>query len=72
MAEGVLIFEGMRVGVLPGDLKIEVGEDGSTNARLILSTAYNVLPIWCRVALDDLRLARQASDAVKAGWSAAS
>lgn len=58
MTEGVLVFEGMKVGVLPGDLTIEVDESGSVNSKLILSTAYNVLPIWLGIANDQLRRSR--------------
>ena len=68
MAEGVLVFEGMKVGVLPGDLTIDVDESGSINSRLILSTAYNVLPIWLRIANDQLLHAEQARDEIKARW----
>lgn len=68
MTEGVLIFEGMKVGVLPGDLTIEVTESGAVNSKLILSTAYNVLPIWLRIANDQLLHAKQTSEEVKARW----
>jgi hypothetical protein len=68
VTEGVLVFEGMKVGVLPGDLTIEVDESGSVNSKLILSTAYNVLPIWLRIANDQLFQAKQTSDELKARW----
>jgi hypothetical protein len=70
MATGVLIFEGMKVGVLFGDSTVRVDERGSVNANLVLSTAYNVLPIWIRAANDHLLEARKASEAVRNGWSA--
>ena len=44
MTNGIIVFEGMKVGVLPGDLKIEVDESGALKPTLILATAYNVLP----------------------------
>ena len=70
MATGVLIFEGMRVGVLPEDFTIQVDERGSpVSTKLVLSTAYNVLPIWIRAANDQLLQARKASEAVRNGWS---
>jgi hypothetical protein len=69
MADGVLVFEGMRVGVLPGDLKIEADEAGNLKSTLILSTSYNVLPLWLRIASDQLREAKIASDAVANRWS---
>ncbi|HWR76549.1 MAG TPA: hypothetical protein VN283_04990 [Thiobacillus sp.] len=68
MATGVLVFEGMKIGVLPGDMTIEVNEDGAVTSKLILSTAYNILPIWIRIANDELLQARQASTALKAQW----
>lgn len=58
----------MKVGVLPGDLTIEVTESGAVNSKLILSTAYNVLPIWLRIANDQLLHAKQTSEEVKARW----
>src|SRR6202011_489688 len=33
-----------------------------------LSSAYNVLPIWLRIASDQLRTAKQASEAVATRW----
>jgi hypothetical protein len=68
MATGILVFEGMRIGVLPGDFTVEVDEHGSLDARLVLSTAYNVLPLWVRVANDELLSARSASEAIRVGW----
>lgn len=69
MATGILIFEGMKVGVLPGDFTIQIDEHGSLDAKLVLSTAYNVLPIWICVANDQLLVARKASEAVRNQWS---
>lgn len=69
MATGVLIFEGMKVGVLPGDFTVQVDEHGSIDANLVLSTAYNVLPIWVRVANDQLLEARKTSEAIRNQWS---
>jgi hypothetical protein len=70
MATGVLLFEGMKVGVLPGDFAIQVDENGSIDAKLVLSTAYNVLPVWIRVAHDQLWEAKRASDSIRDAWSA--
>ena len=44
MATGVLIFEGMTVGILPGDFVVSTDELGAVESKLILSTAYNVIP----------------------------
>jgi hypothetical protein len=70
MTTGILVFEGMTVGILPGDLTIAVNESGSTNSNAILSTAYNVLPIWLRIGSDQLRHAKRASEAVATQWGA--
>lgn len=59
----------MKVGVLPGDLKISVGDDGSLESTLILSSAYNVLPIWLRVANDQLNQSKLANESLVDGWS---
>ena len=66
--EGILIFEGMKVGVLPGDFTVEVNSSGSIDSKLILSTAYNVLPIWLRIAKNQLLKAKQASEAISINW----
>jgi hypothetical protein len=58
----------MTVGILPGDMQISVGEDGAIASKLIVSTAYNVLPIWLRVASDQLHQAKSANDALKQSW----
>lgn len=68
MASGVLLFQGMHVGVLPGDLKFSIDESGNQNTKLILSTAYNVLPIWLRIASDSLVQARVASENIVEYW----
>jgi hypothetical protein len=70
MTNGILVFEGMTVGFLPGDLTIGVDESGSFNSKAILSTAYNVLPLWLRIANDQLLQAQLASEAVTAKWEA--
>lgn len=68
MTSGVIIFRGMKVGVLPGDLQISVDEAGVVGSKLILSTAYNVLPIWLRIADDQLKQAKVANDALTGNW----
>lgn len=68
MATGVLIFEGMKVGVLSGDFTISIDESGSGNSNIILSTAYNVLPIWLRIARDNLIQTKKASDNTAEQW----
>lgn len=68
VTNGVLVFEGMTVGFLPGDLTISVDESGSLNSKAVLSSAYNVLPIWLRIAKDQLQQAKQASEAVATRW----
>lgn len=68
MTSGVIIFRGMKVGVLPGDLQVSVDEAGVVGSRLILSTAYNVLPIWLRIADDQLKQAKVANDTLTRNW----
>lgn len=68
MTTGIIIFRGMKVGVLPGDLQIRVDESGAIDSKLILSTAYNVLPIWLRIANDELEEAKKANDTLKSTW----
>jgi hypothetical protein len=68
VSNGVLIFEGMAVGVLPGDFTIGVDEFGAVDTKLVLSTAYNVLPLWLRIANDQLLQAKCASESVAARW----
>jgi len=65
---GVLIFQGMKVGVLPDDFTVSIDESGGINSKLVLSTAYNVLPIWIRIARDNLVEAKKASEDVAKRW----
>ena len=53
---GVLVFEGMKVGVLDGDLSVSVNEHGKLDSKLILSSSYNVLPIWLLIAYENIVL----------------
>jgi hypothetical protein len=57
----------MKVGFLPGDLKIDMSGAGSSSA--ILSTAYNVVPIWLKIGHDSLKLAKSASTKIVDGWT---
>jgi hypothetical protein len=66
---GVLIFEGMKVGVLPGDFTIHVDDTGQTHSTLILSTSFNVLPLLLRIAHDNIILSHQANKNIKDGWN---
>ena len=68
MSNGVLIFKGMKVGVLPGDLTISLNEDGEKESKLILSTAYNVIPLWLRAAHDHLKQSKIASESISKNW----
>lgn len=65
---GVLIFKGMSVGILPGDCVISLDEAGQLASRLILSTAYNVIPLWLRIARDRLNEAKRASEDIASNW----
>lgn len=64
MSGGVLIFEGMKVGVRGGDLTISVDEYGTIDANVILSTSYNLLPVWLRIAYENTVLALKANERV--------
>lgn len=69
MSSGVLIFQGMTVGVLPGDFQISVDDAGGVNSKLILSTSYNVIPIWLHIANNHFISARSASETLKNQWN---
>jgi len=70
---GVLIFKGMKIGILPGDLVISPDKsDSSTpDASLSLSTSYNMMPIWLRMAKDNLRIAKNANIKISEQWNLA-
>ncbi|WP_334187079.1 hypothetical protein [Noviherbaspirillum sp.] len=59
----------MTVGVLPGDLAIAMDEQGKNTGSLTLSTAYNVVPIWLKIAHDSLKQSKLASTAISERWS---
>ncbi|QDU15001.1 hypothetical protein CA11_28140 [Gimesia maris] len=69
MANGVLIFQGMKLGFLPGDSPISLNEDGENSTKAILSTAYNVIPIWLKAAHDHLKQSKLASEKIIEDWS---
>ena len=68
MTSGILIFEDMQAGILPGDISLECKNSQSISPDIILSTAYNVLPIWIRIAHDNLGQAKQASLTISKEW----
>ncbi len=68
MANGVLIFKGMAVGILPGDFTISINENGENESKLVLSTAYNVVPIWLKIAHDSLKRSKIASENIATTW----
>lgn len=68
MSAGIIVFQGMKVGVLPGDFTISVAESGELQPHLMLSTAYNVLPIWLRIADDQFKQARAAHKCLIESW----
>ncbi len=68
MSNGVLIFEGMKVGFLAGDFQISINESGELSSKAILSTSYDVLPIWLRIAKDNLQRAKIASKNISNQW----
>jgi hypothetical protein len=61
----------MKVGILPGDFTVSLDEELSPKGNLVLSTAYNVVPIWLRIANDNLRLAKEASRSIAEEWDQA-
>ncbi|QDF98473.1 hypothetical protein CJ010_19000 [Azoarcus sp. DD4] len=65
---GVLIFKGMSIGILPGDFVISMDESGQSASKLVLSTAYNVIPLWLRIARDRLNDAKRASEDIASNW----
>lgn len=65
---GVLIFKGMSIGILPGDFVISMDESGQSASKLVLSTAYNVIPLWLRIAKDRLNDAKRASEDIASNW----
>ncbi|NMG36119.1 hypothetical protein GRF61_16855 [Azoarcus sp. TTM-91] len=65
---GVLIFKGMSIGILPGDFVISIDESGQSASKLVLSTAYNVIPLWLRIARDRLNDAKRASEDIASNW----
>ena len=62
---GVVIFKGMKIGFLPGDLLISFN-DGDSKA--VLSTSYNVIPIFIKIAKDALKQSKSASEEISKKW----
>lgn len=65
---GILIFEGMRCGFLEGDFSISIDESGSLSSKAILSTSYNTLPLWLKLAKNNCEEARLAHQKIVESW----
>lgn len=66
---GVLIFKGMKCGFLEGDLTLSIDDNGQLQSKAILSTSYDILPIWLKIARDNLDLAATAHNAILTRWN---
>jgi len=64
----LLLFKGMKVGIQDGDFSISVDENGNPDSNLTLSTSYNMLPIWMKIAYENLVTSKKASKAVSEKW----
>lgn len=65
----VLVFKGMKVGILPGDCVFTPDDSGEFNVNLVISTAYNVIPIWIKIAHENLQQAKLASEKAQLEWN---
>lgn len=65
----VLIFEGMKVGVLPGDFTIHIDDAGQMHSNLTLSTSFNLLPLLLRIAYDNIVSSHQANKNIQEEWN---
>jgi hypothetical protein len=65
---GVLLFKGMKSGIQGGDLSVTFHENGSTSSNLIISTSYNILPLWLKIAYDNLLSSQKANKLVSLDW----
>ena len=61
---GVLLFKGMKSGIQDGDLSVTFHENGSTSSNVIISTSYNILPLWLKIAYDNLISSEKANKLV--------
>jgi hypothetical protein len=69
MAGGVFIGKGMKVGIPAGGLVLTEAPDGRISGHLTLHVAYDVVPIWFKIALQSLRAAEAAEVIRKAAWA---
>ena len=65
----VIVFKGMTIGFLPGDLSIGFDDKGQPNMQAIPSTSFNVLPLWLRVAHENVTLSKAAFEAIATEWN---
>lgn len=59
----------MHLGIMPGDLIISMDELGQVEPTVVLSTTYNVIPIWLKIAKDRLSDAKHASEKIALSWN---
>jgi hypothetical protein len=69
VATGVLIFDGMKLGIRAGDLQFSLDGSSPENNRAILSTSFGVVPVWLSTARAALKQSEVASEAIKSSWS---
>lgn len=65
---GLLVFKGMKVGIQDGDFTVSIDENGKEESNLTLSTSYNMLPIWLKIAYENIVSSNKASKAVSEQW----
>jgi hypothetical protein len=65
---GLLIFKGMKVGIQDGDFTVRFNENGTEDSNLTLSTSFNMLPIWLKIAYENIVSSNKASKAVSEKW----
>lgn len=69
MSIGPVIFKGMKIGVLPDDLSFVLDADQDESRHLIISTSYNVIPIWIKAAHEHMKLSYKANENLLKNWN---
>lgn len=68
MTGGVFIGKGMKVGIPTGGLVLTLGPDGRLAGQLTLHVAYDVVPVWFKIARQNLSAVEAAEVVRKAAW----
>lgn len=65
---GFYIFKGIRPVILKGDLQVTVDENGAESMKVTMSSSFDVVAFWIKIAHGHLKNAKEANADLLANW----